>query len=125
MNLNCCAMNSSLKWSKRILCYLIGHADRNHADEDRHYAYCIRCGKVFGHPWASERENKRAFDATVKVMRGQMDHLRLRLNNSLNAHQRNLQDATKAFSEDRGHVCQSRQTIEGIMQRSLQAIKEP
>lgn len=54
---------------RRFLCALIGHADRNYADEEMHYAYCIRCGKIFGHPWSSDKANKRAFDATMKVLR--------------------------------------------------------
>lgn len=45
------------------MCFFIGHDDKNYADEDMHYAYCARCGKVFGRPWLSDKENKRAFDA--------------------------------------------------------------
>ena len=53
----------------KVVCALIGHTDRNYADEDRHYAYCIRCGKIFGHPWASDRTNKEAFNKTLAVIR--------------------------------------------------------
>ena len=51
-----------------------------------------------------------------------IDQLQSKLNASLNAHQRNAWDAHNAFTKDRGHICQSRKTIEGIMQRSWDAI---
>lgn len=62
--------SSSLKnILSRLVCAFIGHADRNYADADRHYAHCIRCGKIFGNPWQSDRASKEAFDKTCAVMK--------------------------------------------------------
>lgn len=47
---------------------------------------------------------------------------RMRANNALNAHLRNVQEAAKVFREDMGHVCQSRVAVEAIMQRSQAAL---
>lgn len=38
----------------RFLCgRILGHQDRNYAGPQMHYVYCLRCGYLFGHPWAS------------------------------------------------------------------------
>lgn len=49
--------------------------------------------------------------------------LRCALTDSLNMHHRNLEDASRVFREDRGHVCESRKAIEAIRARSFSAIK--
>lgn len=39
-------------WVGRFLCArILGHKDRNYSDGQFHYAYCLRCGYLFGHPW--------------------------------------------------------------------------
>jgi hypothetical protein len=48
-------------WSRfgQLLCgRLLGHQDRNHSDGNTHYAYCLRCGYLFGHPWGSPNTEK-------------------------------------------------------------------
>jgi hypothetical protein len=117
------ALDRMRRLAKRLLCALIGHVDRNHADEDQHYAYCIRCRKIFGHPWASDKTNKEAFDKCVAVMKAMQDDLRTKLNDSLNLHNRNLQDIAGASLVDRGHHCDSRKVLDSIRQRSWIAIK--
>ena len=36
-----------LQW----LCGVFVHKDRNSSDGKRHYAYCLRCGRLFGNVW--------------------------------------------------------------------------
>lgn len=36
-----------LQW----LCGVFWHKDRNYSDGKKHYAYCLRCGYLFGNPW--------------------------------------------------------------------------
>lgn len=46
------------KWLQ-YLCGLIPHKDRNYSDGCIHYAYCLRCGRLFGAPWGTfVRERK-------------------------------------------------------------------
>lgn len=41
-------------WLARLFCSrVLGHKDRNYAGVDLHYAYCLRCGYLFGHPWST------------------------------------------------------------------------
>lgn len=32
---------------------VLGHKDRNHSDGKVWYAYCLRCGYLFGNPWGA------------------------------------------------------------------------
>lgn len=64
--------SASLKWAK-VICFFLGHEDRNHADEDCHYAYCIRCGKIFGHPWQSDKATKATFEKIIAIVRQERD----------------------------------------------------
>lgn len=34
---------------------ILGHQDRNYSDGERHYAYCLRCGYLFGNPWGGHK----------------------------------------------------------------------
>lgn len=44
-------------WFARFLCArILGHKDRNFAGPQFHYAYCIRCGHLFGNPWGGSHE---------------------------------------------------------------------
>jgi hypothetical protein len=40
-----------------VLWWLCGvftnHVDRNTAQDDAHWAYCLRCGRIFGNKWKS------------------------------------------------------------------------
>lgn len=58
-------------WPKVLqwLCGLIWHKDRNYADKKAHYAYCLRCGYLFGHPWKMHtwQELKANEDAAKRV----------------------------------------------------------
>ena len=41
-------------WPKVLqwVCGIFWHVDRNYSDgKTHHYAYCLRCGYLFGHPW--------------------------------------------------------------------------
>ena len=39
----------------QYLCGLLTHKDRNYSGNYAHYAYCMRCGKLFGHPWGGHK----------------------------------------------------------------------
>lgn len=37
---------------------ILGHQDRNYSDGNSHYAYCLHCGYLFGHPWGAPNTEK-------------------------------------------------------------------
>jgi hypothetical protein len=39
------------RWAQVLCSRLLGHQDRNYSDGNLHYAYCLRCGYLFGNPW--------------------------------------------------------------------------
>ena len=39
------------RWAQALCSRLLGHQDRNYSDGNLHYAYCLRCGYLFGNPW--------------------------------------------------------------------------
>lgn len=62
----------ALRWA----CGVVGHVDRNASNEHGHYAYCTRCGRLFGNVWSNSIEaelraidfalgNRPAFDGAV------------------------------------------------------------
>lgn len=45
------------RWARFVCARILGHKDRNYSDGRLHYAYCIRCGYLFGHPWGGSQDN--------------------------------------------------------------------
>lgn len=41
------------RWLQWVCALLRGHQDRNYSDGRTHYAYCLRCGRLFGNRWGT------------------------------------------------------------------------
>ena len=49
------------RWAQVLCARLLGHQDRNYSDGNRHYAYCLRCGYLFGNPWGGHNTERGTF----------------------------------------------------------------
>ena len=38
----------------RWACGAVGHRDRNASNDHGHYAFCVRCGALFGNVWSND-----------------------------------------------------------------------
>lgn len=53
------------RWAQVLCARLLGHQDRNHSDGKVWYAYCLRCGYLFGHPWSDGRTARQIVGANL------------------------------------------------------------